>query len=124
MPRDNREKTASVMDETSFRILDVLSRQIGNPISINELKNKIAKSYGSAHYSNIHSKLRSLTREQITNEETSGKSSIPTLNFRNWFTIDLLTQTDIWKKREVLRKHPELRMLLSDIDTSCADSIS
>jgi hypothetical protein len=110
-----------IMDETSFRILDVLSQQIGKPISINELKNKIGKSYGSAYYSNIHSKLRSLTREHITNEERYGKSSIATLNFSNWFTNDLLEETDIWKKQMVLRKHPELQMLLSDIHRSLSE---
>lgn len=98
-----------------MKIMDVLSRQIGNPISINELKNKIEGSYGSANYAGIHSKLRSLTEEQITNSETAGKSLIASLNFRNWITTDLLAQTDIWKKIETLRSHPELQMLLPNI---------
>ncbi|MGA2875546.1 MAG: hypothetical protein ABSE82_08410 [Nitrososphaerales archaeon] len=103
------------LDETTLKIMDVLSRQIGNPISINELKNKIEATYGSANYAGIHAKLRSLTEDQITNSETTGKASIATLNFRNWFTSDLLTQTDIWKKQEILRRHPELQMILSGI---------
>lgn len=103
------------LDETTLKIMDVLSRHIGNPISINELKNKIEESYGSANYASIYSKLRSLTEEQITNSETVGKASIVSLNFRNWFTPDLLAQTDIWKKMETLRSHPELQLLLSNI---------
>ena len=103
------------LDETTLKIVDVLSRQIGNPISINELKNKIEKVYGRASYAAIHSKIRSLREDQITLSETAGKASITSLNFRNWFTADLLAQTDIWKKMETLRKHPELQILLSDI---------
>jgi len=109
------------MDETTLKIMDILSRQIGNPISINELKNQIETAYGSANYSSIHAKLRSLTEDQITNSETSGRSSNATLNFRNSLTLDMLTQTDIWKKLETLRNHPELQMLLSNIYMDFAD---
>jgi len=111
----------TTMDDTTFKILDVLSRQIGNPLSINELKNRIEEDYGNANYSSVYSKLLTLTEEQITNSETLGKSSIPTLNFKNWFTSDLLTQTDIWKKLEVLRNHPELQLLLSEIQRDFAN---
>jgi hypothetical protein len=120
---NNVGKNSIAIDETTFKILDILSRQIGNSISINELKNEIDASYGSAYYATIYNKLRSLTEEQITKKEAAGKAFIPTLNFKNSFTNDLLTQTDIWKKQEILRKHPELKMLLSDIYTKFTNLI-
>lgn len=103
------------LDETTLKIMDTLSRKIGNPVSINELKNKIEESYGSANYSGIYFKLQSLTEEKITTLETAGKASLVSLNFKNWFTADLLALTDIWKKIEVLKTHPELQRLISDI---------
>ena len=100
------------LDETTLKIVDVLSRQIGKTVSINELKNKIEESYGSANYSGIYSKIQSLTEEEITTLETAGKASLVSLNFKNWFTADLLSLTDIWRKMEVLKTHPELQSLV------------
>ncbi len=109
------------MDQTTFRILDILSREIGHPISINELTNKIGRSYGTAHYSNIYEKIRSLTKEEITILETAGKSSNTTLNLENPFTNDLLTEIDLRKKQELLRKKPQLQMLLTSIYASLSN---
>lgn len=36
------------MDETTFRILDTLSRELGRPPSINELTRKIETLHGTA----------------------------------------------------------------------------
>jgi hypothetical protein len=109
------------MDETTFRILDTLSRELGRHISINELTSKIAEQYGSAYYTNIYKKISALNKEGITHAARTGKSSIASLNFKNYLLIDLLTQMELKKKQEFIRSKPELQMLLLEIDTYCSD---
>jgi hypothetical protein len=112
---------ATGMDETTFRILDTLSRELGRDISINELTSKIAAKYGSAYYANIYKKLSALNKEGIILTARTGKSSIASLNFKNYLLIDLLTEMELKKKQEFIGGKQELQMLLLEIDTYCSD---
>lgn len=104
------------MDETTFRILDTLSRQLGRPLSILELTRKIQQFHHTAYYANIYEKLRNLAARGIITLEKAGRSSIAGLNFGDYFLLDLLTEMELTKKRRVLERRPELRMLCADID--------
>ena len=53
------------MDETTYRILDVLSRSLGRLMSIHELTRKIEETYGGAYYANIYEKIHELTQDNI-----------------------------------------------------------
>jgi len=109
------------VDETTFRILDIISRDLGRPISINELTRKIAKQYGSAYYANIYNKLLALNKEGIIHIERMGKSSIISLNFKSYLLIDLLNEMELKKKQEFIGHRPEQQMLLLEIDTYFSD---
>ena len=89
------------MDETTFRILDTLSRELGRQISINELTRKIAKQHGSAYYANIYKKLLALNKEGTILIGRIGKSSIISLNFKNYLLIDLLIEMELKKKKGI-----------------------
>ena len=107
------------MDETTFRILDTLSRELGRSLSILELTRRIEHFHGTAYYANIYEKLRNLAAHGTITLEKSGKSSIASLNFGDYFLLDLLTEMELTRKRRLLEKRPELQMLCADIDSRC-----
>jgi hypothetical protein len=107
------------MDETTFRILDTLSRQLGRPLSILELTRKIHEFHRIAYYANIYEKLRNLAAHGTITLAKAGKSSIASLNFGDYFLLDLLTEMELIRKRRLLEKRPELQMLCADIDSRC-----
>lgn len=109
------------MDETTLRILDILSREIGNPLSINELTQKIEKIHGTAHYANIYDKINYLANENIIKIAKTGKSSIATLNFENYLLIDLLAEIELRRKQSFLKNRQEMQMLFMEINTYLHD---
>ena len=116
-------------EETVFRILDTLWKQTGRPVSIHELTSKIRKSHGTAYYANIYQKMRALTSDGTITLTKAGRSSIANLNFTNYLLIDLLTEMELKKKRDLLTKSKELQMLFKDVeerydDIRSIDSIS
>ncbi len=104
------------MDETTFRILDTLSRELGNSFSINGLTRRIKEGHGGAYYANIYNKIRTLCKDGIITLTTAGRSSIPSLNFSNYQLLDMLAQIELRRKQELLRKSKELQMLLKDAE--------
>ena len=109
----------TAMDETTFRILDTLSRLLGRPLSILELTKKIQKFHHTAYYANIYEKLHSLAADGTITLTKAGKSSTASLNFGNYFLLDMLTEMELTRKRKLLEKRPELQMLCADIEGSC-----
>lgn len=105
------------MIETEFRILDTLSREIGNPISINKLTEKIKKIHGTAHYPNIHTELQHLEKKKILRLVKSGKSTIAELNFENYLLIDVLSEMELIRKFRFLEKRQEFQMVILELNT-------
>lgn len=109
------------MDETTFRILDTLSRALGKPLSINELTRKMQDLHGTAYYANTYRKLQTLAAQGSITLTKAGRSSLVTLNFRNYYTVDMLTEVEIERKRRFLEKRPDSLLLLSNIDRHLRD---
>jgi hypothetical protein len=109
------------MDETTYRILDTLSREAGRPISIHELTSKIRNSHGTAHYPNIYDKTHELAADGTITLTRVGRSSLANLNFANYLLIDLLTELEIKRKHDLLTKSKELQMLFKDVEERCED---
>lgn len=109
------------MDETTFRILDALSRQLGSDISINELTKEIEGLHGSAYYANIYRALQNLVETGIIALAKAGKSYFISLNFGNYLAIDFLAEMELRRKYELLRRNPEMQMLLAEIGSQCSD---
>ncbi len=109
------------MDETTMRIMQVLSRNLGNPISINELTRKVRDYYGTAYYANIYRKLQTLSKEGSIKLNTLGRSSIVSLNFANYLMLDLLASMELQRKQELLKKTSLSRMLLMGLEEQLRD---
>ncbi len=104
------------MDETTFRILDTLARSLGRLLSINELTRKMQQLHGTAYYANTYRKLQDMSKHGIITLIKAGKSSLVSLNFENYLTIDILTEMEIERKLRLLEKRPDALSTLSDID--------
>ncbi|QLH07169.1 hypothetical protein [Nitrosopumilus ureiphilus] len=110
------------MNEAAYRILDILSRRLGSPISINEITKNIDEIHGKAHYADIHEKIKDLDREGIVTLAKSGRSSLVSLNFDNYMIIDMLAEMELKRKQDFLKGRQEMQMLMLEIDT-CLHSI-
>src|SRR6266581_4668101 len=106
----------ALISGTEFKIIDTISREIGNPISIRGLTTEIKQEFGSAHYPNIYNALLGLKDKNIIQIEKQGNASIPLLNFSNYLLPDMLIEIELQKKRDFLQKWPEAQFLLSDLD--------
>ncbi|MFH0848715.1 MAG: hypothetical protein V1857_04365 [archaeon] len=104
------------MDETTFRILDTLSRDLGSMISIHQLTSKIKQYHGTAYYARTYNKLKDLSTQGLINITKAGRSSIPSLNFASYGLPDLLSEIEMRKKRELLDRSKALQPLLMDME--------
>lgn len=111
------------MDETTFRILDILARDLGVQTSIRALAEKVREKYGSGYYANIYNKLQQLAEEKMVVLTSVGRTSLVNLNFKEYMIADLLTEMEIKKKQEVLKGRPELGMLFLELDTYFRDMV-
>ena len=105
------------MDETEFKILDALSRDPDERISISALTREIHRLHGTAHYPNIYNSLQRMHGEEIIDLTRTGNASQVSLNLGNIQTIDALTEMEIRRKHILLAKWKDLRRLLDSISS-------
>lgn len=109
------------MDKTTIQILDTISSNIGDSLSINELTNRMKSKYGSAYYANVYEKLQDLKKKGLLNLKPIGRSSTINLNFANYLLIDTLSDMEIEKKIEFLSKRKSLFSFLTEMDKSLSN---
>ncbi|MGI0073520.1 MAG: hypothetical protein ACREA3_06890 [Nitrosotalea sp.] len=105
------------MLDIEFRILDVLSREIGNALSINKITEKIKAMYGSGDYKNIYVAINNMKKDKTITLERAGNASIASINFENYMIIDLLSEMELGKKQDFLKNRQEMQMLMLELDT-------
>ena len=103
--------------ETEFRILDILSREIGHSLSINKITEKVKATYGSGDYKNIHVAMNNMAKNKMVKLEQTGNTSISSIDFENYLIVDLLAELELKKKQEFLQNKQEMQMLMMEIDT-------
>ncbi len=103
--------------DLTYKVLDVMSRRIGIPTSISEIRREIKERYNSAHYANTYEKIKQLEQEEITLLTKIGRSTLVSLNFNSYVIADMLAEMEFKRKREFVRGKQELQILLSDIYT-------
>lgn len=103
------------MNEITLRTLDVLSREIGNQLSIYKLTDKLYEKYGTAYYKQTYDEIKKLNEKNIIQLEKSGRSTLPSLNFNNHILIDRLAQIELERKIRFLEKRNEFKLLLTDL---------
>jgi len=104
------------MKDTEHKILDILSRDIGNPISIHKIKEKINDIYGHAHYPMIYNTIQQMEKNKLINIDKYGKSSVASLNFSNPLLIDNLAQVELINKIEFLEERKDWQTLVLQIN--------
>lgn len=93
-----------------------MSRRVSDPISIRQLTSEMGEESGPAYYPNVYRALSSLRDDGIVLLEKQGKASIPALNFANYLLLDTLTEMELQKKREFLRKWPHTWALFESLE--------
>ncbi len=86
------------MKDMECKILDTLSREMGNPISIHKIKEKINDVYGHAHYPMIYNTMQQMKQKKLVHIDKYGKSSVASLNFDNSLLMDHLAQVELVNK--------------------------
>lgn len=109
------------MLDVEFRILDVLTREMGNSLSINKIAEKIKTLYGSGDYKNIHVAINNMNEDKTITLDQAGNTSIASINFANYLIIDLLSEMELRKKRDFLQNRQEMQMLMLELDTYLYD---
>jgi hypothetical protein len=104
------------MDTPTLRILDTISSNLGDSLSINQLTDRIREKYGTAHYANIYQKIQELKKEGLLSLDLTGRSSNIKLNFQNYLLIDTLAEMEIEKKKNFLTKRSDQLLFLAEID--------
>lgn len=104
------------MDDTTFRILDALSRNLGRPTSIRQLTREIKDLHGTAYYANIYRAIQGLAGDGLLRLTPAGRSSLVSLDFRSYLTPDVLTEVEFVRKRRFLGERKEWQMLLADLE--------
>ncbi|MGA2680185.1 MAG: hypothetical protein ABSF44_00110 [Candidatus Bathyarchaeia archaeon] len=112
------------MDTPTLRILETISSNIGDSLSIYQLTDRIKETYGSAYYANIYQKLQDLKSEGLLSLESVGRSSIIKLNFENYLLIDKLAEIEIEKKIDFLSERNNLFSFFVEMDKSLKDKCS
>jgi hypothetical protein len=111
----------AAVDEATFRILDILSREMGSETSIRQLTFKIKELYGTGYYGRTYNKLIELSKQELVTISKAGRSSIPSLNFHSYSVVDMLSEIEIRKKREFLEGLMPLRPLIMNIESFAYD---
>lgn len=104
------------MKDIECKILDTLSREMGNPISIHKIKEKINMVYGHAHYPTIYNTIQELEKRKLINIDKYGKSSVASLNFDNSLLIDNLAQVELINKIHFLEGRKDWQILILQIN--------
>jgi len=104
------------VDETTYRTLTALSRNIGRPLSITGLVHEIRRLHKSAYYANIYHAVRGLMRDGVLESSRIGRSSAVSLNLTAYPVTDLLAETEIRQKRAILASDPAARGAFTDLE--------
>jgi len=104
------------VDETTYRTLIALSRNIGRGLSIAELVEEIRRLHKSAYYANTYHAVHNLMREGVLEVSRLGRSSAVSLNLTAYPVVDLLAESEIRQKRAILTSDPAARRAIEGLE--------
>jgi hypothetical protein len=102
------------MEKPTHQILNTIASNLGEPLSINQIKEKIRKKYGTAYYSNIYKQIKELESRGLLKSNSVGKSNIIKPNFDNDLTIDLFAEMELENKINFLTRRQEFLSIFSN----------
>ena len=92
------------MDETTFRILDALTRNLGRALSIQELTAEMRRLHRSAYYANAHRGVQALQERGVLRIARTGRTAAVSLNFGGYALTDALTEMELRRKRGIMER--------------------
>ncbi len=104
------------VDETTFRILDILASQLTRPISIYELTKQIKARYQKADYKNIYTKTQQLAKQGLLSIQPMGQAKATQLNLGHYLLFDLLVEMENKKKKKFFEEKKPLQEFASEMD--------
>ena len=104
------------MDTPALRILDTVSSNLGEPLSINQLTERIKERHGTAYYANTYQRLQKLKKEGLLSLHPIGRSCTIKLNFQNYLLIDALSEMEMEKKKKLLEHKPTQTLFMAEVD--------
>lgn len=106
---------------TTLRVLDTLSRRIGESESIRSLADQVEEHHGTGHYPNVHEQLDRLQEEGIVRFEKAGRSKIPHLRFDRVGFPDTMATLELWRKDKLLKDRPAAAQALIHLEANLAN---
>ncbi len=103
------------MNKFTLRTTDILSREIGNSVSINRLVGKIQDTYGTAYYRQVYDEIKRLEASKEIGRIRAGRSTFPFLNFANPLLIDKISQIELERKMRFLQNRKGLKTIIAEL---------
>ncbi|MFH1199628.1 MAG: hypothetical protein V1708_01015 [Candidatus Micrarchaeota archaeon] len=92
------------MNDTAFRILDALARNLGASFSIKGLAEEIAASKQPGYYKNIYDEVQRMNKEDLLNIAVNGAGSFVSLNFDSEGLLLALCEMEIRRTKALLEE--------------------
>lgn len=105
-----------MMTETKLRVLDTLSRTIGETHSIRSLAGEVEAYHGTGHYRNVHEQLQELATEGIVSFQKAGRSKVPRLRLNRSDFADRMALLELWRKQMLLENRPATTEAISHLE--------
>jgi hypothetical protein len=104
------------MEDMTYHILSALSRNLGIPMSIQDLTRSIRRLFGKGYYANAYRGVQSLRGQGLLNVARLGRTSVVSLNLGNYRLIDYLAEMELRRKRELFARHPRAGAVLPSLE--------
>lgn len=105
------------MEKIQLKIVGLFSKQLAQELTINQIKNKLKRSY---HY--IYDNTQELIKQKIINKKIQGHSTVCSLNLKNEKTKALLILNSINEKEDFLKK-TKIRSLFKELIETLTNKI-
>ncbi|MFH1750768.1 MAG: hypothetical protein ABH863_03760 [Candidatus Micrarchaeota archaeon] len=92
------------MNETEFRIFDILARNLGRQLSIQGIADEVEKAYGKGYYKNIYDATLSLEKEGLLRIQNSSGSRFAQIDFDSPSISLALTEMEIKRTQQLIKK--------------------
>lgn len=109
------------LPETGKRLLHVLARNFGRPLTVQELSDQTKDLYGKGFYANTYRELQAMREANLIRWETKGRSAIIQLDPSSPTLADYLAQLEAWKRIKLFEERPDAAPTLDAIRSELLD---
>lgn len=103
------------MPETGKRLLHVLARNVGRPLTVQDLADQTKGLHGRGYYANTYRELQRMKKTALIRWETRGKNALIQLEPNTPQLIDYLVQLEGWKRLWATHDRPDAHPRLESV---------